>query len=150
MNIIILLLLIIIILKQIRYIKKLIIPTRKCCIEIITVLFGGSILIGIMYFYAQTFIDYLMGILGVFMFVSIWIKQGISLEGFISMYGYKEIILWKEIEKVKIIKLKDIKIELSGNFMEQSFNFKKSDYSKIINILNEKLPEKSQLQEIIN
>lgn len=150
MNIIILLLLIIIILKQIRYIKKLIIPTRKCCIEIITVLFGSSIIIGIIYFYAKTFTDYLMGILGVFIFVSIWIKQGISLEGFISMYGYKEIILWKEIEKVKIIKSKNIKIELSGNFMEQSFNFKKSDYSKIINILNEKLSKKSQLQEIIN
>lgn len=150
MNIIILLLFIMIILKQIRYIKKLIIPTRKCCIEIITVLFSGSILIGIMYFYAQTFTDYLMGILGIFMFISIWIKQGISKDGFISMYRYKEIILWKEIEKVKIIKSRNIKIELTGSFMEQTFNFKKNDYSKILNILNEKLPEKAQLQEIIN
>ncbi|MBU3135753.1 hypothetical protein KPL39_05670 [Clostridium gasigenes] len=131
-----------IILKQLRYIKELIISTRKSYVEIITVLFAVIIFIGIIYFYANTWIHYITGILGIFMFVSMWIKQGINSKGFISMYKYKEIILWNEIEKVMVISSKDIKIELSGGFMEQTFHFKKSDYDKVMTILKEKIPGK--------
>ncbi|NKF05729.1 hypothetical protein J1C67_16740 [Clostridium gasigenes] len=131
-----------IILKQLRYIKELIISTRKSYVEIITVLFAVIIFIGIIYFYANTWMHYITGILGIFMFVSMWIKQGINSKGFISMYKYKEIILWNEIEKVMVISSKDIKIELSGRFMEQTFHFKTSDYDKVMTILKEKIPGK--------
>ncbi|MBU3132367.1 hypothetical protein KPL40_07850 [Clostridium gasigenes] len=131
-----------IILKQLRYIKELIISTRKSYVEIIIVLVGVIIFVGIIYFYANTWIHYITGILGVFMFVSMWIKQGISSKGFISMYRYKELILWNEIEKVMVISSKNIKIELSGGFMEQTFHFKKSDYDKVMTILKEKIPGK--------
>ena len=111
-DIVIPLFLIAIIIKQLRYINRLIIPTRKSYIEIIIVLFGVII--------------------------------------FISMYKYKEIILWNEVEKVMIICSKDIKIKVSDGFMQQTFHFKKSDYDKVSTILKEKLPIRSQLQTICN
>ncbi|MBU3103974.1 hypothetical protein [Clostridium gasigenes] len=41
-----------------------------------------------------------------------------------------------------VISSKDIKIELSGGFMEQTFHFKTSDYDKVMTILKEKIPGK--------
>ena len=141
------------ILKQLRHIKELIIPTRKSYVEIIIALFSVIIFMWIIY-YANTWIHYVTGILGIFMLVSMWIQQGINSKGFISMYRYKEIILWNEIEKVMVISSKNIKVKLkvklSGGFMEQTFHFKKSDYDKIITILKEKLPKQAQLQTILN
>lgn len=146
LNIIVPLLFIVIILKQLKYRRELIIPTKKGCVEIITVLFCVIILICIIYFYANTWIHYLTGALGILMFISIWIKQGITSKGFASMYKYKEIILWNEIEKAMVINSKDIKIKLLGNFMEQTFHFKKNDYDKVVGILKENLPKEEQLQ----
>lgn len=146
LNIIVPLLFIVIILKQLKYRRELIIPTKKGCVEIITVLFCVIILICIIYFYANTWIHYLTGALGILMFISIWIKQGITSKGFASMYKYKEIILWNEIEKAMVINSKDIKIKLLGNFMEQTFYFKKNDYDKVVSILKENLPKEEQLQ----
>ncbi len=145
-DIIISVLLILIILKQIRYVKALIIPIRKRLIEIIVVLLGIIILICIMYFYANTWIHYVIGILCIFAFISSWIKEGISSQGFISMYRYKEIILWNEIEKVQLTNSKDVKVKLFGGFMEQTFHFKTSDYYKVITILKENLPVEAYLQ----
>ena len=137
---------IVIILKQLRYMKQLIIPTRKSYVEIIILLLCVIIFSCIIYFYANTWIHYVTGVLGILMFLSIWIKQGISSKGFISMYKYKEIILWNEIEKVVVTSSKDIKIKVLGGFMEQTFHFRKSDYDKVITILKENLPKQSKLQ----
>lgn len=137
-----------IIIKELKYKKQLILPTRKTYLEIITVVLSVIILILITYFYAKTWLHYVTGGLGVFMFISIWIKEGISSKGFISMYKYKELILWNEIEKVIVISSNDIKIKVSGGFMQQTFNFKKSDYDKVITILKENLDTKAQLQTI--
>lgn len=145
-DIIIPVLLILIILKQLKYIKALIIPIRKRIIEIVIVLFGIIIFIGIMYFYANMWIHYIIGIMGILVLLSSWIKQGISSQGFISMYRYKEIILWNEIEKVQVTNSKDVKVKLFGGFMEQTFHFKTSDYQKVINILKEKLPVEAELE----
>lgn len=145
-DIIIPILFILIILKQLKYMKQLIIPTRKTYIEIITVMFSIIIFIYIMYAYANTWIHYVIGVLGTFTLISICIKEGIFSKGFISMYRYKEIILWNEIEKVVVISSKDIKVQLFGGFMEQTFHFKSSDYDKVINIMKENLPIDSQLE----
>lgn len=145
-DIIIPLFFIVIILKQIKYMKALIMSTRKTYVEIITVLFCVIIFIGITYFYANTWVHYVTGVLAIIMFVSMWIKEGINSKGFISNYRYKENILWNEIEKVIVISSKDIKVKLVGGFMEQTFHFKKSDYDKVITILKENLPIQAQLQ----
>jgi hypothetical protein len=130
--------------------KELIIPTRKSFVEIIIVLFSVIILMCMTYFYANTWIHYVAGVLAIFMLVSMWIKQGINSKGFISMNKIKENILWNEIEKVMVISSKDIKIKLAGSFMERTFHFKKRDYDKIITILKENLPKQAQLQTSLN
>lgn len=145
-DIIILLFLIVITLKQLKRIKELIIPTRKSYVEIITVLLCIMVFMYIMYSYANIWIHYIIGILSIFMFLSMWLKQGIFEKGFISMYKYKEIILWNEIEKVIIISSKDMKVELLGGFMEQTFRFKKSDYDRVLNLIRENLPEQAKLR----
>ena len=64
------------------------------------------------------------------------------------MYRYKEIIKWNEIKKVKVIISKDIKILVFGSFMEHFFHFNKSDYDKVITILNENLDAKVEIDRI--
>ncbi|SFB43426.1 hypothetical protein [Clostridium frigidicarnis] len=147
-DIIIPMLFIAIILKEIGYIKGLLIATRKSLIEIVTVVLAIIIFIGITYIYGNSLIHYITGGLGVFMFISMWVKQGISVKGFISMYKYKDVISWEEIDKVILISSKDINVKLLGGFMGQTFHFKKSDYDKIITILKERLPNKTDLQVI--
>ena len=49
-------------------------------------------------------------------------------------------------EKVMVISSKDIKVNLAGGFMEQTFHLKKSDYDKVITSLKENLPIQGQLQ----
>lgn len=145
-DIIISLFFIVVILKQLKHMKELLIPTKKRYVEIITVLLSVFIFVYIIYFYANTWIHYIIGVLGIFMFISIWAKQGITLKGFTSMYKYKEIILWSEIEKVMVINSKDIKVKLFGDFMEQTFYFKKSDYSNVIDMIEENLSKQAKLQ----
>ncbi|MBU5484390.1 hypothetical protein KQI86_08625 [Clostridium sp. MSJ-11] len=148
-DIIIPVLFILIILKELRYKKILIIPTRKRYGEIIVVLFSIIIFIWIIYSYAKTWNHYTIGVLGILALISGWIKEGISSKGFISMYKYKKIILWEEIEKVTIIGAKDIKVKLFGGFMEQTFHFKKSDYDKVINMLKENLTIKAEIETMV-
>lgn len=145
-DIIISLFFIVVILKQLKHLNELLIPTKKRYVEIITVLLSVFIFVYIIYFYANTWIHYIIGVLGIFMFISMWIKQGITLKGFTSMYKYKEIILWSEIEKVMVINSKDIKVKLFGDFMEQTFYFKKSDYSNVIDMIEENLSKQAKLQ----
>lgn len=147
-DIIIPLILTVITLKQLIYMKELLVPIKKSSTEIISVLFGIVILLAIISYYSNKWIHYITGLLAIMMFISIWIKQGISPKGFISMYKNKEIILWREIGKVTVINSKDITIKLYGSFMEQTFHFKNNDYEKIITILKENLPVLSDLEII--
>lgn len=141
---------IVMILIYLRDLKSLIMPTRKSYAEITIILICVIILMYITYLYAKTFLHYVSGILAIFMLISMWIRVGISAKGFISMYRYKEKILWNEIEKVIVIKSKNIKVKLSGGFMEQTFSFKRSDYNKVTDILRENLPVQAQLEVIYN
>lgn len=74
--------------------KELIILTRKTHMEIIIVIFSVIVFIYIMYAYANTWIHYVIGVLGTFAFISTCIKEGISQKGFISIYKYEIKILF--------------------------------------------------------
>ncbi len=69
-DVIIPLIFIVITLDQFKYIKKLLVRTRKSFTEISIVVLGIFIFIGITYFYAKTWIHYIIGVLGIFMFIS--------------------------------------------------------------------------------
>lgn len=138
MTVVVALFLILIILKQVRYIKELKLPTRKGAAEIITVIIGVGVLILITYKYANTMSHYFIGILGIILLLTSWLKEGITSKGFTSNYKYKEVILWSEIEKINIVNNKKyFKITLSGGFMQQSFKFKSEDFNKVKKILKD-------------
>lgn len=147
-NIAILLLFISITLKELKHIKSLIVPTRKSFPEIITILFSIIVISSITYLYANSPIHYITGVLSIFMFICMWLKKGIIPQGFISMSRGQELIAWDKIERVIILSSKDIKVNLFGSFMEQTFNFKNDDYDKVIDILKEKLSYNADIQII--
>lgn len=145
-NIFILLLLISITIKDLKHIKNLMISTKKSLLETITVIFSIIVLVIIMYLYANSPIHYITGLFGIIMFICMWLKKGITSKGFVSMYRGQELIPWDKIEKVNIIRSKDIRVAIFGDFMEQIFNFKNDDYDKIISILKEKLPYNADIK----
>ena len=138
-RIIIVLLLILLISKQLKNIKELLLPTRKSILETVAVTIGLSVLGLITYKYANSWINYLIGTLGIILFVTTWLTEGITSKGFTSMYRYKEVILWNEIEKFDVHKANNVKITLYGKFMEQSFKFRNEDYNTVMDIIRDNL-----------
>lgn len=139
MSVIIVFVLILLIFKHLKYIKELLLPTRKGAIDISVVIIGVCILSWLTYRYANTFINYIIGILGIILLVTTWLKEGITSKGFSSLYKYKRFISWEEIENIDVHKTNSVKITLFGKFMEQSFKFKNKDYDKLMDILKENL-----------
>lgn len=141
-TIIIIILISILLFKQLKYIKELILPTKKSYLEFIIVILCISVLIYITYKYAHTLPHYLLGFLGISTFITSWLKEGVTSKGFTSMYRYKSFIHWSEIEKVTISNSNHVKITLSGRFSNQTFKFKSNDYNKITEMLQQRLPNK--------
>lgn len=131
--------------KDLRIRKKLLIKIRKTKFDNLVFLFGILVLVLIIYFYAKTYINYLIGILGIIMFISMFIKSGITEEGFSEMRKGVGIIKWDEIRKITFINKDRIKIILNGKFGEEIFYFDTKDYKKILTILREKLPGKAEI-----
>lgn len=142
-DIIIILAFIYMILQRIIIKRKLIIEGSKSKIEKITFFIGLSILIGIVYFFAKTWLHYLFGILVIINFLTLLFNDGIIRDGFSSMGLW--IIKWNKISSVTITIKKDIKISIMGNFRDQIFHFNKEDYNEIIKILSSNLPIRAKL-----
>ncbi|GAA0738583.1 hypothetical protein [Clostridium oceanicum] len=151
MNIFIFLAFISVIFMYLTYIKKIIIPTRKRPLEIIVLSFVIAIFIWIMYSYANVWWHYIFGIVCIIGFTLSCIIEGVTSKGFIRLIiRDRTIILWKQIDKAIVINYPDdVKVKLFGNFMEQTFHFKKSDYDKVINMLHENLPIEAEIQILI-
>lgn len=137
--------LIIMIIRQLKIKKEILIPISTSNTENIIFLLIISFFIGMIYFGAKTLTHYLIGILAIIMFITMWIKSGITKEGFSSMKRGVGIIKWDQISGIRILVKKDIKITLRGKFMEETFSFDKEEYNKIMEIIKEKLPGKTEL-----
>jgi hypothetical protein len=143
---IILLAFIILIAKQMKLIKTLIVPTRKNYIEISIIIIGISVFISLMYFFAKNPLHYIIGFLGIILIIVMWLKRGINSKGFASMYRYKELIYWDEIDRVVIVFSKELKITLFGDFMEQTFYFDRESYNKVMSIFQENFPKETCIE----
>lgn len=144
-DIAILLFFILMIIRDIRIKRKLIIPTSKSHVENIIFLLIISFFIGMTYMGAKTWIHYLLGVLAIIWLTIMWIKIGITTEGFSSMRRGKGIIKWNEISKLTIVITDNIKITITGSFMEEIFYFKRKDYNEILDVIKNKLPIKAKL-----
>lgn len=139
MEYIIVILLALINIKQFKYIKSLQLPTAKTFMDLVTIIFVSVILIFLMYRYATAVIHYIAGTLGIILFITMILKEGITNDGFSSTYRYKEFISWDQIKDVKIKRNKYINITLYGDFIEQSFSFKNKHYDKLMEIIKNNL-----------
>lgn len=131
-----------IILKDVKIIKELAIIAKKRTFEKIFILIAIGVIFYITYAYASIQVHYLLGILGVFLFVANYFKSGITSNGFASMYRSAQFVSWSKIKKVHISKDKNVKVSYSGDGFYHSLYFESKEYDKIIEFLNEKLPNK--------
>ncbi len=134
---------ILMILKKLHQIRQLIIREKKNSLEIILPM---MIFISIIILYAHSWFHYLFGFLGMVMFITMWLAQGMTTNGFLSLYRYKEKIYWNEIQKVSVHIAKKIKVTVSGGFMQQTFYFENDDTDRILNLLRIELPLESSLE----
>lgn len=125
--------------------RKLIIRTSKNYTENIIFLLSITFFIGMTFFGAKTWIHYLIGSLGIIWFICMWTQEGITTEGFISMRRPQRIRKWNEISELRIVIKENIKITIMGVLGEEILYFKKTDYSKIIDIIKNNLPIKANL-----
>ncbi|KGI39980.1 hypothetical protein [Clostridium tetani] len=140
-NWILFILIIIMIIKEIRILIKLVIKTKKTAMEIIFLIAGIGVLFYITYKYAQTPIHYLLGVLGITLYVVSYLTTGITSSGIASLYRGAKFVSWNKIDKVQINIGKSTKIIYSGSSFSNSMYFKNEDSDKIIKFLNEKLPD---------
>lgn len=102
LNILIIIVLIAIFIKQILCIRRLKVATIKSTSEVVTVALCVVALIVLAYFFAKSYLHYLLTLMGVILFITIWLKQGISDSGLYIVARNKDTFTWNDIESVEI------------------------------------------------
>lgn len=129
-----------IILKELKIYRTLLIKAEKKNIEKIIFSIGVCVLLYITYRFAKTQIHYFIGLLGIVLIIVSYLKEGITLKGFTSMYRGAQFISWNKIRSISINKGKTIKVSYEGDGFYHNLYFEKENYDKIVKLLNEKLP----------
>lgn len=137
-NIVVLILLSLVFTKQIRYIKTLVIPTKKRGVEVLSVIMGTVVIDAITYYFAKSWIHYFIGIVGTLTFISSWLKQGICSAGFIRQFRGKEFYAWNDIDRVEVVENQNIRVTFYEklNLKIDYLCFKKESYEELMKILN--------------
>lgn len=133
---------------QMKCIKDLIIPTEKRNVDIIFVIIGITVILGIVYFMGNEWTHYLLGILASVMIGLNLYKSGITSKGFSFPAGYTGGLVshapWDKIKNVDISQKDYVMVSFysMSTFSISDKNilyFKKQDYEKIVNILEKNL-----------
>ncbi|BBF41674.1 hypothetical protein lbkm_0354 [Lachnospiraceae bacterium KM106-2] len=96
--------------KQIAFIKRLVVATKKSMLDNVSIFFGILILLWLTYQYANTILDYSFAVLGISALLTMIYKQGIAMDGLILLSRGHEFYPWSEIGSVKIEEADDIKV----------------------------------------
>lgn len=132
--------------RKIKYIRKILIKTKKTILEYIVVGICIAIFALIIYKFANTKINYLIGFLGSVLFILTWYAQGITEDGFVSNARMKEFIKWNEIDKIIIYNSDESKIKLIGDFIDPVYYFNKEDLNKAKELINSKVNSKTKIE----
>lgn len=124
--------------KQIYYLRDMIIATKKSTFEVIAIIGGVLVLAAITYFYKSQWYHYLFFVIASAALVCMCLKHGISSKGFLSQSRGQDVLRWDQIKKIKIVNYSNkVKLNVSGKFNSENFCFKKEDLDRIINIIKE-------------
>ncbi len=145
-NFVVIVVLLILIVRQISYIKTLEIRTKKSLSERLIVILCIAALIAITIFFAKNYMHYLIFAIATMLFVTDWVKQGISESGILIVSRGKELYLWNEIKYAQINTSDTITIDYYRNSGSKiiSHEFKMKDYDRILEIF-----ENNDIQFII-
>lgn len=125
---------------QIKCLKILLISTKKSIAQIMFVVAGIIVILGITYFYGDMFIHYILGILAATVFGLSFFKPGITSEGFSYNRSFMGFLApWHKIKKVQIDLKKNVVVSFSGHDSYE-LRFRKEDHEKLIGILEQYLP----------
>lgn len=126
--------------KDFKISKDLVIKSKKNITEKVLFLLGIGVIFYITYAYATMWTHYLLGVLIIVLYVIDYFKSGITSNGFASVYRGLQFISWNKVHEVHINKGKNIKVSYSGDGFHHCLYFEIKDYDKIVEFLNEKLP----------
>lgn len=129
---------IIIILDCFNDIRGLIITARKQKIDIIFLVIGSAVLLGITYLYAKTWFHNILGVLGVLILILSWARRGITRKGFNSIKGFGS-GNWKTLKNVQVSLKNEVKVSFINSSREDIHYYKVEDYDRIITLLLENL-----------
>lgn len=104
LSFIVVILLLSVLIKQIQYIRKLKIRTRKSTYEIMTIIIGILVIMTTVIYFAKNYVHYWIALLGIVLLIVAWMKQGISDNGVLIIARGKELYRWNEIGYAKIKK----------------------------------------------
>ncbi|MDD2586509.1 MAG: hypothetical protein PHT79_10185 [Syntrophomonadaceae bacterium] len=138
-NFIVIVMLLSVLTKQISYIRKLKIKTKKSFLEILTVVLGILVLITLTIFFAKHYMHFLIAFIGIILLVINWIKQGIFDSGILIVAKGKELYLWNEVRYAQINTGDIITIDyysVSGSKII-SHKFEMQNYDKILEIFED-------------
>lgn len=124
---------------HLKCLKDLIIPTRKKIGEIMVLMAGVIVILGITHLKAKVWIHYLLGILGAILLVLSIFRAGITSKGISytrSFYGF--LVSWDKLKSVQVYLDDDVKVSFSGHGYTTLY-FRKDDYNKILSLLREHL-----------
>ena len=140
LSIIVVVLLVAVLLKQISYITKLQIKTKKNTVEKFAIIASAVVLFWLTHIFAENNLHYVAGFIAILFIIANWIKQGISYEGILLVAKGKELYRWNEIGEVKVTMGDLVTIEYFNgkNLLIVSQSYKIDDYEKIKNILQDK------------
>lgn len=139
MNFIVIVMLLSVLTKQISYIRKLKIKTKKSFLEILTFILSILVLITLTIFFAKNYMHYLIASIGIIFLVVNWIKQGISDSGILIVARGKELYRWNEVRYAQINTGDIITIDyysVSGSKII-SHKFEMQNYDKIVEVFGD-------------
>ena len=131
---------IIMIVDCIKDIRDLIIPARKQTLDIIFLVISITVILGITYLYANTWVHIILGILGSVFLILTWAKKGITRKGFNSIryFGSGK---WNNLKNVQVSLKNDVKVSFIERASYEDIHYYKiEDYDRIITLLLENLP----------
>lgn len=91
-----------IIIKQISCIRRLKVTAIKTTSEVIVIALCVLAFIALAFFFAKSYLHYAITLLGIILFIAIWLKQGISDSGLYIVARNKDTFMWNDIESVEI------------------------------------------------
>ncbi len=123
--------------------QQIVIFSKKRLSGYLILVFLIGMIVTILYRYANKWTDYVQAVLGVCLLVIIWMRQGLSHSGIITIYNWKQPLKWSNVNQIFITRLNKKRIKMSGQCIPLTLHFDINEYEQIKRLLDEHLENKN-------